>query len=233
MILLFSSSSLPFPSCRLTLLRASHHHLFIVVVQLCPTLWTPLTAARQASLSLTISWSLLKLMPIESVMPSNHLILCCPLFLLPSIFLRIMVFSTTTCSVPTLPSTKETLPIASSLYDIPASFSISCVDILKSSCLKRPEPCRKFSFPAQEALNWLSRDELSHERRGCELGEGLGWPEGPRRSLVTVTIMHVDFAKTASKFQLVIQPPQSAWTSVCNHEMHKYTVVCCFLRGQP
>jgi len=46
---------------------------------------TPWTAAHQASLSITNSWSLLKLMSIESVMPSNHLILCCPLLLLPSI----------------------------------------------------------------------------------------------------------------------------------------------------
>ena len=54
---------------------------------------TPWTAARQASLSITNSRSLLKLMSIESVMPSNHLILCHPLFLLPSIFPRIRVFS--------------------------------------------------------------------------------------------------------------------------------------------
>ena len=47
---------------------------------------TSCTAARQASLSITIPPSLLKLMSIESVMPSNHLILCCPLLLLPSIF---------------------------------------------------------------------------------------------------------------------------------------------------
>ena len=47
---------------------------------------TPWTAACQASLSITDSWSLLKLMSIELVMPSNHLILCCPLLLLPSIF---------------------------------------------------------------------------------------------------------------------------------------------------
>ena len=47
---------------------------------------TPWTAANQASLSITNSWSLLKLMSIESVMPSNHLILCGPLLLLPSIF---------------------------------------------------------------------------------------------------------------------------------------------------
>ena len=53
---------------------------------------TPWTAAHQASLSFTISWSLLKLMSIESVMPSNHLILCHPL-LLPSIFPSIRFFS--------------------------------------------------------------------------------------------------------------------------------------------
>ena len=53
---------------------------------------TPWTAAHQASLSITNSWSLLKLMSIESVMPSNHLILCRPLLLL-SIFPRIRVFS--------------------------------------------------------------------------------------------------------------------------------------------
>ena len=46
---------------------------------------TPWTAARQVSLSFTISWSLLKLMSIESVMPSHHLFLCGPLLLLPSV----------------------------------------------------------------------------------------------------------------------------------------------------
>ena len=54
---------------------------------------TPWTAARQASLSITNSWSLLKLLSIQSVMPSNHLILCCPLLLLPSVFPSIKVFS--------------------------------------------------------------------------------------------------------------------------------------------
>ena len=53
---------------------------------------TPWTTARQASLSITNSWSLLKLMSIESVMPSNHLLLCLPLLLLPSIFPSISVF---------------------------------------------------------------------------------------------------------------------------------------------
>ena len=54
---------------------------------------TPWTSACQASLSITNSWSLFKLISIESVMPSNYLILCCPLLLPPSIFPSIRVFS--------------------------------------------------------------------------------------------------------------------------------------------
>ena len=58
-------------------------------IQLFVTWWT---AAPQASLSINISWSLVKLMPVELVMPSKHLILCHPLLLLPSIFPSIRVF---------------------------------------------------------------------------------------------------------------------------------------------
>ena len=67
-----------------------------VVVLLPSCVWlfvTPETSAYQASLSLTISWSLPKFMSSESVMPSNHLILCRPLLLLPLIFPSIRVFS--------------------------------------------------------------------------------------------------------------------------------------------
>ena len=66
------------------------------VVQLLSCGWllvTPWTVAHQASLSITVTCSLLRLMAIELMMPSNHLILCCPLLLLPSIFLSIRVFS--------------------------------------------------------------------------------------------------------------------------------------------
>ena len=63
------------------------------VTQSCQLFVTPWTAARQASLSITNSQNLLKLMSVESVMPSNHLILCRPLLLLPSIFPSIRVFS--------------------------------------------------------------------------------------------------------------------------------------------
>ena len=65
-------------------------------VQMLSHVWlfmTPWTAACQAFLSITNSWRLLKLMSIKLVMPSNHLILCCPLLLLPSIFPSIRVFS--------------------------------------------------------------------------------------------------------------------------------------------
>ena len=70
-------------------------HLFVVVQLLSRVqlLVTSLTAARWASLSFTISWSLLKLMSFELVMSSNHLILCRPLLLLPSIFPSIRVLS--------------------------------------------------------------------------------------------------------------------------------------------
>ena len=61
--------------------------------QSCPTHCNPMDCSTQASLSFTVSRSLLKLMSIESVMPSNHLILCHPLLLLPSIFPSIRVFS--------------------------------------------------------------------------------------------------------------------------------------------
>ena len=69
--------------------------IFVVVIQLLSHVQlfvTPWAAGGQLSLSFTVSWSLLKLMSIELVMPSNHRILCCPL-LLPSIFSHIRIFS--------------------------------------------------------------------------------------------------------------------------------------------
>ena len=79
-------------------LATSWYNLYVslfsgcLVAESCLTLLTPWTAARQASLSFTISQSFLKLMSIESVMPFNHLILCRPpLLLLPSVFASIGV----------------------------------------------------------------------------------------------------------------------------------------------
>jgi len=84
----------PWNSKMLTPWKESYDMSF--VVQSLNHVWlfvTPRTAARQASLSFTISQSLLKLMSIESMMPSNHLILCHSILLLPSIFPSIRVFS--------------------------------------------------------------------------------------------------------------------------------------------
>ena len=74
----------PFSSVQFSLLQSLSYILLLV---------TPWTAAGQASLSITNSWSSPKLMSIESVMPSNHLILCRPLLLLPSVFPSTRVFS--------------------------------------------------------------------------------------------------------------------------------------------
>ena len=87
--------------CKVTEITRSRGSLFTRVVQFssvqslsCVWLFaTPWTAAHQDSLSITDSWSLFKLMSFESMMPSNYLILCRPLLLLPSIFPSIRVFS--------------------------------------------------------------------------------------------------------------------------------------------
>ena len=98
------------------MVRGNNLIVLSVVVQLLSCVWlfvTPWTAACQASLSFTISQSLLKLTSIELVMPSNHLILCHPLLFLPSIFPSIRVFSN-----------KPILPIRGPKY-WSLSFSIS------------------------------------------------------------------------------------------------------------
>ena len=79
---------------QLTSFQCKKHYQFSSVQLLSRVLLfaTPWIAARQASLSITNSQSLLKLMSIELVMPSSHLILCCPLLLLPSIFPSIRIF---------------------------------------------------------------------------------------------------------------------------------------------
>ena len=73
--------------------RDEKKYRFCSVTHSCRLFATPWTAARQHSLSITKSWSLLKLISIVLVMPSNHLSLCCPLLLPPSIFPSIRVFS--------------------------------------------------------------------------------------------------------------------------------------------
>ena len=119
---------------------------------------TPWTAACQVSLSITNSWKVLKLMSIESVMPSKHLILCCPLLLLPSIFPRIRVFSdgqsigaSTSASVPPM-NIQDWFPLDGLVW---SPFS------LKDSQESSPTPQFKsinssvLSFLYSPTLTWL------------------------------------------------------------------------------
>ena len=88
-------------------------YYFHVVVQSLSHVWllaTPWTAAHQASLSFSLSQGLLKIVSVESVMPSNHLILCRPLLLLPSIFPSIRVFF----SESVLPSGGQSIGVSAS-----------------------------------------------------------------------------------------------------------------------
>ena len=115
---------------------------FSIVVQSLSRVWlftTPRTAVCQDSLSFTISWSLLKLMSIESVMSSNHLILCCPLFLLPSIFPSIWVFSNESALHTRLPKYWNlNFSISPSTeYSGLISFRVDWLDLLVSKGLLR------------------------------------------------------------------------------------------------
>ena len=74
-------------------LRSYQSHSCCSLTKLCPTLCDPVDCSGPAYMSFTNSQSLCKFMSTESVMPSNHLILCCPLLLLPSVFPSIRVFS--------------------------------------------------------------------------------------------------------------------------------------------
>ena len=92
---------------------------------------TPWIAARQASLSITNSQSSLRLTSIESVMPSNHLILCCPLLLLPSVFPSIKLFSNESAlHISLLKYWSFSFSISpSSKYSGLISFRIACFDL--------------------------------------------------------------------------------------------------------
>jgi len=91
---------------------------------------TPWIAICQASLSFTISWSLLKLMSLESVMPSNHLILCHPLLLLTSIFPSIRVFSIRWLFASGGLSIRASASVLPINYSRLISFRINCFDLL-------------------------------------------------------------------------------------------------------
>ena len=102
---------------------------FSSVAQSCPNFCNPMNCSNQASLSITNSWSLPKLVSIESVMPSNHLILCCPLLLLPSLFPSIRVFSNESVLTGGQRSFSFSISPANE-YSRLISFRMDCLDLL-------------------------------------------------------------------------------------------------------
>ena len=128
--------------------------------QLLSCVWlfvTPWTTARQASLSITNSQSLLKPMSIESVMPSNHLILCHPLLLLPSIFPSIRVFSNESAVCIRWPKDwSSNFSISpSNEYSGLISFRMDWFDFLAVQGIQESSPTPQFKSSNSSALSFL------------------------------------------------------------------------------
>ena len=122
---------------------------------------TPWTVAHQASLSITNSWSLLKLMPIESVMPSNHLILCLLLLLLSSIFPSIKVFSNELYLCIKWPKCWSFSISPSNEYSELISFRIDWFDFLAVRGTLKSPPVPQFESISSSALSLLHSPTLT------------------------------------------------------------------------
>ena len=140
---------------------------------------TPWTAARQASLSITSSRSLLKLMSIESVMPSNHLILCCPFLLPTSIFPSIRAFSNESVLRIRWPKYWSFSISSSNEYSGLISFRMDWLELLAVQGTQESSPTPQFKSINSSALSflygpsltsihgvWLSRLKNLKQRRG-------------------------------------------------------------------
>ena len=114
---------------------------------------TPCAAACQASLSFTISWSLLRLMYVELVMPSNHLILCHLLFLLPSIFPSIRAFSNELALLIRWPKYFSFSTRPSNEYSGLISFRIDWFDLLAERDSQESSPTPQFESINSLVLN--------------------------------------------------------------------------------
>ena len=124
---------------------------------------TPWTEALQVSLSITNSQSLLKLMSIESVMPSNQLILCCPLLLPPSIFPSIRAFSNESVLHISWPKYwNYSFSISSSNeYSGLISFRMDWLDLLESKGLSKSSPTSQFKRINSSVLSFLYSPTLT------------------------------------------------------------------------
>ena len=122
---------------------------------------TPRTAARQASLSLTISQSLLKLMSIESVMPSSHLVLCCPLLLPPSVFPSIRVFCKESVLTIRWPKNWSFSVSPSNEYSGLISFRMDWLDLLVVQGTQESSPTAQFKSINSSTLSFLHSPALT------------------------------------------------------------------------
>ena len=122
---------------------------------------TPWTAVCQTSLSFTISRSLIKLMSTELVIPSNHLILCCPLLLLPSIFPSIKVFSNESILCIRWPKYWSFSISPSKEYSALISFRIDWFDLLAVHGTQESSPAPQFKSNSCSALSLLYAPALA------------------------------------------------------------------------
>ena len=125
------------------------------VTQFCPTLWYPTDCPCQASLSITNSRSLLKLMSIALVMPSNHLILCRPLLPLPSIFPSIKVFSNESALCIRWPKYWSVSISPSKEYSGLIPFRIDWFDLFAVQETHKSSPTQQFKSIKSLALRFL------------------------------------------------------------------------------
>ena len=135
----------------------THTHTYIVIFQsLSPVhlLVTPWTASCQASMSFTLSLSLLALMPFDSVMPSNHLILC-SLLLLPSVFLSIRVFSNESTLHIRWPKYWSFSTSPSNEYSVLISFRIDWFDLIDGQGTLESSPAPHFKSIGSSVLSLL------------------------------------------------------------------------------
>ena len=129
---------------------------------------TPWTAACWASLSITNSWSLLKLMSIESVMPSNHFIFCHPLILPPSIFPSIRVFSSELVLHIRWPKYWSFSISYSNKYSELISFRIEWFDLIVVQGTQESSPTPQFKSINSSVLSFLYRPTLTSIHDCCK-----------------------------------------------------------------
>ena len=132
--------------------------MWVIVVQsLSPTLCDPMDYSMQDSLPFSISWGLLKLMSIELGMPSNHLILCCPLLLLPSTFPSIRIYSNESALCIRWPKYwSVSFSISpSNEYSGLISFRIDCFDLLAVQGTLKSLPTPQFKSISSSVFSFL------------------------------------------------------------------------------